>query len=335
MTFEIKARGILLTWNVPENSDFGDFREWIIRKTLDNGDSVSICHERGSHEHFHAYIHRDKQIDCSIKNYEYINVTPNCQPNKVTGSGFMNAVKRGHFYVSCIYKNTYITGWSNFPPNVAYVVKSQWIVDMIATDKIDIDQAEECLAYYVCLTPQLQAMYTLTRNKLKTIKKREYRAERARILESRKRPFKEIDGIAEWKVQYNQVEDRYHFLVLFGPSRTGKTQLAKSLFSNPFVHKDSICWTGYNEDEHDAIIFDDVKYIFKHISEQKSLFQAGGIVTVQTSATNMYALDIDVAGKPIIVTTNTDPEGEWIMANSFAIGIFEECFHPPEVEPQH
>ena len=65
-------------------------------------------------------------------------------------------------------------------------------------------------------------------------------------------------------------KERYNFLILHGPSKTGKTQLAKSLFSNPFVHTDAICWAGYDEDKHDAIIFDDVKFVFKHISEAKS-----------------------------------------------------------------
>ena len=37
-------------------------------------------------------------------------------------------------------------------------------------------------------------------------------------------------------------------------------------------------------------------------------------MTVQTSATNVYAMEIDVIGKPIIVTTNSDPEGSWITA---------------------
>ena len=70
MTFAIKTRGILLTWNINE-PDFEHFKLWIVSKCGEHGDNVSICHERGSHDHFHAYIHRDKQIDCSLKHYEY------------------------------------------------------------------------------------------------------------------------------------------------------------------------------------------------------------------------------------------------------------------------
>jgi hypothetical protein len=90
----------------------------------------------------------------------------------------------------------------------------------------------------------------------------------------------------------------------------GKTEFARSLFRNAFLHRDSISWTGYDEDVHDAVIFDDIKCVYKIVSDNRALFQASGTAMQQTSATNVHALSVDVTAKPIVITSNYEPRGE-------------------------
>eukprot|EP00966_Prymnesium_polylepis_P010281 237119-Prymnesium_polylepis.2 len=132
--------------------------------------------------------------------------------------------------------------------------------------------------------------------------------------------------VLEWKMQYGIEKLRYKFLVIHGPSLTGKTEFAKSLFENAFLHRDTIAWTGYNEDKHDAIIFDDIKGIYKHVSENRALFQAGAPIVTQTSATNVHALTVDVTAKPLIITSNDEPLGEWLLANAVVMNVTDPLY---------
>ena len=61
-------------------------------------------------------------------------------------------------------------------------------------------------------------------------------------------PFTVPPAVAEWKAQYGVEQLRYHFLVIYGPSKTGKTEFARSLFENAFLYRDTISWSGYNEE---------------------------------------------------------------------------------------
>ena len=332
-SFQIKSRAILLTWNiVEEETTFDEFKDWILLNAHEE-DEISLCQEKGSHNHFHAYISRSKQICCSIKNYMFLGFKPNCAPNIVKGSGFTNAKNRGHFYVACKYKTTSLITWENYTPNEAYAVKSQWCMDLWQTQKVT--DLLGCCAFYLCLTPQIKSVYEVTMNKRKADDKRQGREERIQRLRNSKVPFKVYPEIEEWKAQYEIELDRYNFLILSGPTKVGKTQLAKSLFKNPFTHTDAVCWTGYDDEVHDCIIFDDIKSIYRYVSENKSLFQAGSMARVQTSVTNVYSLEIDVIQKPIIITTNDPPMGPWILGNSISIEILDQTWAEPlELEGQ-
>ena len=45
--------------------------------------------------------------------------------------------------------------------------------------------------------------------------------------------FREIPAVVEWQQQYSAIKSRYQFLVLDGPSGTGKTRYAHSLAPHP------------------------------------------------------------------------------------------------------
>jgi len=328
--FQIKAKAVLLTYHIETDlcpdlqtfiSTFSDF--------LHDSDRVSYCRERGSSNHFHVFLERMKQIDCSSKHFNLFDCNPNAQPNLCKGSGFRLAADRGHFYVYCEYKNTHLESQATWMPCEDYVVRSKWIMDLWGKNKINDDQVIPCLAHYKCLTPATEAQIRMSVARKKSDDKALHKRARMARLTSTLQTFIPNSHVDSWKLSYDTESFRYKFLTLVGPSRLGKTQYARSLFTNPFVHSDSICWHGYDEDHHSCVIFDDVKSIWKYVSDNRALFQAAGDVTVQTSATNLYAICVDVFAKPLIITTNSEPTSDWAIANSLIVHVTEPLWSPP------
>ena len=88
------------------------------------------------------------------------------------------------------------------------------------------------------------------------------------------------------------------------------------LYPGCFAHKSVINWSGYNPAEHPAVLFDDVKDVFKIILENKTAFQGARDATFGSSATNCHAITVDLLAKPIIVCCNTKPwDDSWIAKN--------------------
>ena len=90
---------------------------------------------------------------------------------------------------------------------------------------------------------------------------------RRRILEDvavQQRAFKPQPAIDPWLAQYKGLaKERYQFLVLVGPSRTGKTCLARQLVCAPIETLELNCATGakpdlraFSRSSHKAILFD-------------------------------------------------------------------------------
>ena len=333
--FKIKCHAIMHTYNGlidPAKEDdkitFDEFRPLYLDLCQDT-DHVSMCHELGSRHHAHTFKDRVKQIDCLNSHYAINEITPNVKCNKIKGSGFRNSANRGHFYVSCIYKNTYIDGWTNYPPNVAYSVKTVWIMELWRQSKINCDKVVECLAHYKCLTPASQAEVNLTRAKNREIYKRQKTLERAQRLMAKRLPFKSYPEVDTFLEQYKFEADRYKFLVITGPSRYGKTSFAKSLFKNPFIHPCAIDWYSYDDEEHDAIIFDDVFKIEDYIAKNMLMYQASGPVAVNTSQTNCHSFHVDVTQKPIVICALHFVHTDWTDSNTFNLEVEAPTFSPP------
>lgn len=108
--------------------------------------------------------------------------------------------------------------------------------------------------------------------------------------------------------------DRSKTLVLFGPTDTGKTSLAKALLPNAlFVrHKDQL--KEYNGGRYTGIIFDDMG--FKHWPREAQIHL---VDTHDTSAIDVkHSIAIIPEGTPRIITTNSQP-AEILLAMDAAI----------------
>lgn len=337
--FAVKAKAILLTYNqLPDGLTIEQLTLAFSSATfLKSVRYWSVCLEQGSRVHAHAYLEANKQFDSAVSYFDlaiahqdsvFMSKPSHCVSNMKKGSSYRGGANCGHFYVQCKYKNTHIAQFNNYEACSDFTVKTIWVQELWQKGKINDNKVLPCAGFYRCCTPALEGLVRHSVGKLRVEVKAESRATRMRMLEELKAPHKQYAEINEWKKQYTQVAFRYKFLIISGPTRTGKTQLARSLFSCPFEHNDAVCWINYDDEKHDAVIFDDVKFIYKYISDNRALFQAGGLATVQTSATNMYSMQIDMTQKPIIVTCNDEPRGDWILGNSIRLYIEEptwEC----------
>lgn len=324
--FHIKARACLFTYNIDDDNipTFDDFRDaFLAIREGHDGDRVTICMEEAARIHFHVYLEGASQIDCDLEHFKLFDTMPNCQTNTVKGSGFRHRADCGHFYLANEFKNSYMQHHTNWEPCHDYVVKAKWCLDMWRKNKINDDHIVECLAFYKCLDPRDERMIecTIARNSHK--RKLDAIAEAHRDVRSRYNPYPVEPVVEEWYQQYETFEGRYKMLIVWGPSRMGKTEFVKARVGKAFVHHDTVSWHGYDDDVYDAIIFDDVKGIYKYVSENRHLFQANDMATVQTSATNCYAKSINVFKKKLIITSNSEPTGDWIIANSFILEVWE------------
>ena len=120
--------------------------------------------------------------------------------------------------------------------------------------------------------------------------------------------FKIPDDCNRWKAQYSLMLDRYKFLVLWGPSKTGKTQWVHWFVpgileincgggnTTPDLHE-------YDEEEHPGILFDEAS--LKMIIALKKVFQAGNNpVKLGQTITGKFSYNIFCHKCMMVVCTN-------------------------------
>lgn len=329
--FNLKCRAALLTLHDEKTNDLESLQVMhnYYKSLYDDAcmtTKLELTHDGDPHQHI--YMQWKRQIQCTTEHLAYNGKKPNCVPNRVKGSGFHVAVDRGHFYLQNKYK---IGSVACITDREILEVKPQWIKTQFQQGKIKTCDVIEAMTYYNCLTvPQRRDIEELIAKKSEFALQQKIEANQ-KILDAQKMPFDTYPIFDEFDSQFKTMKTRYKCLVIHGEkSDLGKTELAKSRYKNPFIHEDTINWKGYDPDVHDAIIYDDVKNIFKYVSDHRVLFKsANSLVTVNESAVNAYAWKIYVYGKPQIITCNPEiMEGTWLDQNSYKLHVTEHtCPH--------
>ena len=147
------------------------------------------------------------------------------------------------------------------------------------------------------------------------------------MLELKKRPFKPLpDRIQKFRLQFDEVEERYMMLMLWGPSRTGKSRLARSLFGEEKTlvidvqngaHPDL---KSFDRDKHAALLLDEVASP-QFVVDNKKLLQAhiDGALLGQ-SPTQSLAYEVWIWKVPIMLTTNNWDLSKYSAADKNWIG---------------
>ena len=163
---------------------------------------------------------------------------------------------------------------------------------------------------------------------------REQQEARAQIARSEK-PFNPYPSeLSAWMLQYAVAQERYKILVLYGPSCTGKSKLARHLYGEDMTlvvdvqgakHPDL---RSYIRARHKAILLDDCASP-SFIVDNKKLLQAhvDGALLGQ-SATQLFSYFVFLWRVPIIVTTNNwdltemkEHDKEWLDTNCIAVKV--------------
>lgn len=156
--------------------------------------------------------------------------------------------------------------------------------------------------------------------------------------------FKRFIPIQRWMSFYKSkhwgTASRFRFLVLVGPSRMGKTNLALSLFGIHYTYVSNCQGVkepyliGYSKRTHKAILMDECKP--EVVLSNKQLFQANadGCITGQTPS-GQYVKYWWLYQVPLIICTNewlgekekADPANAWLLENSVVVEILDKAYN--------
>ena len=137
------------------------------------------------------------------------------------------------------------------------------------------------------------------------------------------------------------IRSRYKFLVLYGPSGTGKTSYTRMLTGDPSQVFEVNCASGQEPDlrpfrhfKHKHILLDEATP--ELVLNQKKLFQAPScFLQMGSSTTNCHAYNVFVSGTGLVVCANTwmerlrclsPADQEWINSNSVVAHIDDQLW---------
>lgn len=323
--FRVCAKAGLLTYNNPNNSSEVDLQKHHkeLKEKFKHPVKLSSCVEKEGRLHWHTFYECDFEVDCDL---QYFQTSESGEVGDFKPNNGKN-IQQGHWYTQCVYKTSHICAVSDLAP---IIPKLNWLTDKWQQNKIE--KIKEALAAAKLLKPPIVAWIDAVKNHEENKRITEELEARQLRVRNKLQRFVANVRVEMWKSQYKEEKLRYVFLVLCGPSKMRKTEFAKSLFPNPFLHKDRIDWEGYKWKHHDCIIFDDINlpdHIWKYVRQNKVLFQASSIVAVNTSSTNCYKRDVCVVETPIIICTNDEAKEpfvsssakEWIDSNCVWIQV--------------
>lgn len=331
--YRVRAKAILLTYN-RENPVFtgseAELEKLKKRVRFDTPDQYKVSIAKELNEkgniHYHAYIEkRQGNMDMLLSAFSEPDFpNPNCQVNR----GRDQTRVDGHYY--CLApKVDQQANYRNFTDDI--YPSERVIMGLWQKKKMSHANYQSELTKYRGWTEHK------FRNMERQIRKEEaaedaaWREENvARIREIPMRPFIIPKVVLDWKAQYEEYKHRYHFLILVGKSRCGKSEMVKSMFPNYFKHEKCANWNGYRPSKCDAILFEDFAHPWQFILANRELMQANiDDHTVNESTTNVYAKTVNVYRKPIVFTMNFDTFdettlNEWIKDNAVVFQVKDE-----------
>jgi hypothetical protein len=287
------------------------------------------CEEltKENRRHFHAYLVYDRKINRPITDYTIGGFAHpgDVQKNKAKGGNAALYAARGLFYVSVpkIGSVRSVLMNSETETLVRGEAVMKWFTGLVQQGKLSAKSAYDLASTWRAFPKSFFDTMAFHKHNEEEEKVDEILEAARDRLKARRQPFRKIDVVEQWRQQYEHENERYNFLVIVGPSKSGKSCFAESLFQNPYNIRGSMDWQNYSYLEHDAVIFHDVPTIFKDILKGgKEWVQAGpNKHPVHTSATMCYARRVSLFKKPVVIVCNKDDydfhfENDWLKANS-------------------
>lgn len=236
--------------------------------------------------HAHVMLQFLKQQDRTSRSFTFESITPNCSANDYLNEGIggrnpQQSIDRGFFYVfaqkigtvcdralgECVLGN-YLPAWVSDPDAFKYKVHGKWPEALWKHYKLEDKTYEK----YIYLARD--GVQPRKRNLEACKSWKEAAEEEAEMEQVIKRirgnaalyqAFPEVPQVTEWLANFDRDMLRYPLLILQGPSASGKTEYAKSLFQRPLELKVGSSqvfpakMVEFKRGTHDALILDDVR----------------------------------------------------------------------------
>lgn len=292
--FQLKGKQFFLTY--PRNDTAKASLLYHLKEVFTNGVYFLVCqevHEDGS-PHLHAAVICDKSVNKKSR-------VDGSHPCDYNGKGNYQTSRDIHATIKYIKKDGNYIEEGEAPQ-----AKRKW------EELHDASSTEEFLA----VAKRVSARdYYLHYDRLADTANRLFKPQLPEYVP--RYTFSTIPPIVkQWQEQWDR--DRPLSLIIWGPSRTGKTQLARSLGKHVY-------WNGYFnlsdfDDTVQYAIFDDWEDWTK-FTQYKQWLGA----QEQFTATDKYMRKRTIHwGKPCIVLSNSEPnfsDTDWISANTFKLHV--------------
>ncbi len=308
--------------------------------------------------HFHAWIKKGPGFTVQLEDLCWLGSAPYVNQSALEffggrGSRSATASYSGAFYLQ-VDKIGAVRQQGTVMPFTGYHVKDYWITTMLTSQKITFDTARSL--YVQCLVRaenNVRQLDYVERMTLDMLAARDKEAAEADILKSEV-AFKSIPEVEAWRMQFSTVRSRYLFLVLDGPSRTGKTRFAYSLsppptsemaspttpsLSSPPGSRQHVYYAdcsgglpdlrNFRRKQHRILVLDELHP--KNAVLLKKIMQASNDEAIMgASPTMQHAYRVNSYQTMIVVTTNTWASGcekmpifdvDWLKANSVYVRV--------------
>ena len=296
----------------------------------------------GGSSHIHLMLQFLASVDITVARFAFAGRRPNASCGDYLGGGFcrqkmQKSIDRGMFYVYADKEGTQrkadgsLCVEGNYKPVwesrcAKYVVEGRWAENLWKARKLSHDTWEKYL--YLCR----DGVLAKKRNLDAVRSQEEQQALTALISDTTKRlrsdkalykPFPTVPVVQAWFALFSGDRLRYPLLLVMGPSHSGKTEWAKSLFKLPLELKvgnlghfpDGM--RAFDRRKHDGLILDDIRDLsflkdHQHVLQgkydglvefgstpggtcayTKYLFKVPTVVTFNFSTQNLSMLETD------------------------------------------
>ena len=221
-----------------------------------------------------------------------------------------------------------------------YHINPEWITNLVQAEKITMNTARELYVRSAKnVVHHLQNLDRLQEEVQKRALQSHVHAVQA-ACSTQLRSFHDVHVVTyQWKPLYTAIRPRYPFLVLCGPSGTGKTSYAKHITGDPQEVLEVNCAACPEPDLrdfryglHKAILFDEANPSL--VLAQRRLFQAPPcLVDLGCSTTNCHKYQVFVSGVMMVICSNTwreqvakipnEGDAQWLTSNSVVVDVHQ------------
>jgi hypothetical protein len=368
-SFRLCSRAFMLTFNslafLVSDELWTAFCDWVKAKCVQfHAKYFSATMERSAHSgddriHLHCYLswHGTAGVDHRTTDaWVFQGVRPRVDMNSEHRGPWhwMRATQHGHFYVQVDKEGTIFSS-TNYPAwGGVWVPEAMWVTSLWKQHKL-------CHEAYLALSVKLRSGHDRRRADVVAVMQAEsaqsFLADQTaarKLIAAASKPFKPLpDKIQQWRLQYESPQERYQMLILHGPSRTGKSRLARALFGDADTlvvdvqHADHPDLRSYKRSTRKALLLDEMSSP-AFVVKNKKLLQAhvDGAILGQ-SATQLYTYWVFLWQIPIMLTTNSWDYSEycpadvnWLQTNCVEVyvgtPVWQSAGHqPPPATPAH